>query len=172
MLGSSAVGNVASQAILPLVARAPSNAALPNLDTDLDDKRGRVLDKDSTFSSTTTEEVQRYRLDPAGTFQLNGPSSLLLYAAARDFHRDRIQAQAALADCDLARLCTTFATATVDFTGANQFTGVTFDFGNQSHSFPASHHLELWIIVTKASERDMWMAYDTVGYESALTITS
>jgi hypothetical protein len=103
---------------------------------------------------------------------LNGPSSLLLYAAARDFHPDRVQTQAALADCDLAGVCISFATATVDFTGANQFTGVTFDFGSQTRSFATSHRLELWIIVTKASQRDMWMAYDTVGYESALTITT
>ena len=168
------MGNVASQAILPLVARAPSNAGtLPNLDTDLDDKRGRVLDKDSTFSSTSTKRIQRYRLDPAGTFQLNGPSSLLLYAAARDFHHDRVQAQAALARLRprqrVHHLCHRHGRL-------HRRQPVHGRDLRLRQSIPqlrdASHHLELWIIVTKASERDMWMAYDTVGYESALTITS
>jgi hypothetical protein len=48
---------------------------------------------------------------------------------------------------------------------------VTFD-GTQLRTFAVDHHLQLWIVVTKSSQRDMWMAYDTVGYESALTITS
>jgi HD domain len=174
LLGSSSVGDVASQSVLPLVARAPLNAGtLPNLDTDLDNKTGRTLDKDATLTATSTKKIQRYRLDPAGTLQLNGPASLLVYAAARDFHDDDLQTQAALVDCvDVVNLCTTFATATVNFTGQNQFTPVTFDFGNQSRSLDATHNLQLWIIVTKSSERDMWMAYDTAGYESALTIMS
>jgi hypothetical protein len=174
LLGSSSAGNVASQAVLPLVARAPLNAGtLPNLDTDLDNRTGRVLDKDSTFTATSTRKIQRFRLDPAGGLQLNGPTSLLVYAAARDFHDDELQTQAALVDCvDIVNLCTTFATATVNFTGQNQFTPVTFDFGTQSRSLDASHNLQLWIIVTTSSERDMWLAYDTVGYESALSITS
>jgi hypothetical protein len=50
-------------------------------------------------------------------------------------------------------------------------TPVTFD-GTQLRTFAVDHHLQLWIVVTKSSQRDMWMAYDTVGYESALTITS
>jgi hypothetical protein len=174
LLGSSGAGDVASQAILPLVVRAPLNAGtLPNLDTDLDSRSGRNLDKDSTFTATSTKKIQRYRLDPAGALQLNGPTSLLVYAAARDFHDKNLQAQAALVDCaDIGGVCTTFATATVNFTGQSQFTPVTFDFGSQSRSVDASHNLQLWIIVTTSSERDMWIAYDTVGYESALTISS
>jgi hypothetical protein len=174
LLGSSSAGDVASQAVLPLVARAPLNAgAVPNLDTDLDDKVGRTLGKDATFSATTTKKIQRYSLDPAGMLQLNGPTSLVVYAAARDFHPDKVQAQAALVDCvDVVNVCTTFATATVNFTGQNQFIAVTFDFGSQSRTLGADHNLQLWIVVTKSSQRDMWMAYDTVGYESALSITS
>jgi HD-GYP domain-containing protein (c-di-GMP phosphodiesterase class II) len=173
LLGSSSAGDVASQAVLPLVDRGPLNVGtVPNLDTDLDDKIGRTLGKDSTFTATSTKKIQRYSLDPAGTLQLNGPTSLLVYAAARDFHGDKLQTQAALVDCvDIVNVCTTFATATVNFTGQNQFTPVTFDFGSQLRTLDSSHNLQLWIIVTKSSQRDMWMAYDTVSYESALTIT-
>jgi hypothetical protein len=173
LLGSSGAGDVASQAVLPLVTRAALNVGtVPNLDTDLDGKIGRTLNKDSTFTATDAKKIQRYSLDPAGSFQLNGPASLLVYAAARDFHPDKLQSQAALVDCvDIVNVCTTFATATVNFTGQNQFTPVTFDFGSQSRTFEADHNLQIWIIVTKTSQRDMWMAYDTVGYESALSIT-
>jgi hypothetical protein len=160
--------------MLPLVARAPLNVGtLPNLDTDLDDKPGRTLEKDSNLTATSARKIQQFRLDPAGTLQLNGPASLVVYAAARDFHDDALQSQAVLVDCtDIVNLCTVFATATVSFTGQSQFTPVTFDFGPQSRSLNVSHNLQLWIIATKSSKRDIWIAYDTVGYESALSITS
>ena len=120
-----------------------------------------------------TDKLQRFRLDPAGTIRLNGPTSLVLFAAARDFHADRVQVQATLLDCaDILGLCSTFATATVTFTGTtNQFVPVTFDFGSQTRTVDSSHNLELRIVVPSASERDMWMAYDTIGFESALNIT-
>jgi hypothetical protein len=174
MLGSSGAGDVASQAVLPLVARPPLNAgALPNLDTDLDNRAGRTLDKDSNLAAISTRKIQRFRLDPAGALRLNGPTSLLVYAAARDFHHDRLQAQVALVDCiDILNLCTPFATATANFTGQNQFTPVTFDLGSQSRTLDESHNLQLWIVATTSAERDMWIAYDTVGYESALIITA
>jgi hypothetical protein len=173
LLGSSSSGDVASQAVLPLVTRAPLNSILPNLDTDRDDKPGRVLKRSSDLTLGGTDKVQRFRLDPAGTIRLNGPTSLVLFAAARDFHTDRVQVQATLLDCaDVLGLCSTFATATVTFTGsANQFVPVTFDFGSQTRTVASSHNLELRIVVPSASERDMWMAYDTTGLDSALNIT-
>jgi hypothetical protein len=84
-----------------------------------------------------------------------------------------VQVQATLLDCsDLLGLCSTFATATAAFTGsANQFVPVTFDFGSQTRTVVSSHNLELRIVVPSASERDMWMAYDTTGLDSALNIT-
>ena len=105
---------------------------------------------------------------------MGGPVILHLYAAAKNFRVDRVQTQAAIVDCvDVLGICNVFATATVTFTGAdNQYTPLTFDFGSHTRTVPASHHLELWIVVTTGSARDMWMAYDTAGYESALTLVS
>ncbi|MEY2401029.1 MAG: hypothetical protein QOJ08_1140 [Ilumatobacteraceae bacterium] len=174
LLGSSAPGDVASQSVLPLVARAPLNrGALPNLDTDIDDKPGRLLKKSSGIQLGNRDKIQRFRLDPAGTLRLNGQATLVLYAAARDFDDDDVQARATLLDCtDTAGLCSTFATATANFDDTHsQFLPITFDFGAVSRTLAASHNLELWIVVTTNSEREMWMAYDTSYYESALTIT-
>jgi hypothetical protein len=149
------------------------NSTLPNLDTDHDSSPGRFLKRSSGFALGNTDKLQRFRLDPAGTIRLSGPTSLAVFLAAKDFRTDDVQVQATLADCaDANGLCSTFATATVEFTGTdNQFTPVTFDFGSQTRTVAASHNLEVWIIVTSASGHDMWMAYDTVGLESALTIT-
>ena len=104
---------------------------------------------------------------------MNGPTSLVMFVAAKDFRTDEVEVQATLLDCiDSLGLCNTFATTAVTFTGAhNQYTQVTFDLGSQSHTVAASHNLELWITVTPGSAHEMWMAYDTTGLESALTIT-
>jgi HD-GYP domain-containing protein (c-di-GMP phosphodiesterase class II) len=173
LLGSSASGDVVSQSVLPLVTRAPLNSILPNLDTDYDNSPGRLLKRSSNLLFGGTDKLQRFRLDPNGTIRLNGPTSLVLFAAARDFRTDTVQVQATLLDCaDFLGLCSTFATATVAFTGsANKFVPVTFDFGSQTRTVVSSHNLELRIVVTSASERDMWMAYDTTGLDSALNIT-
>jgi hypothetical protein len=160
--------------VLPLVVRSPLNTVLPNLDTDHDNSPGRFLKRSTGFALGNTDKLQRFRLDPAGTIRMNGPTSLVLFVAAKDFRTDSVQAQATLLDClDVLGLCNTFATATVTFTGTdNQFAPMTFDFGSQTRNLAASHNLELWIIVTPASTHDMWMAYDTTDYESTLTITS
>ena len=173
LLGSSAPGNVVSQSLLPLVARAPLNATVPNLDTDHDDAPGRLLKRNTGLGFGNTDKLQRFRLDPAGAIRMNGPTSLVMFVAAKDFRLDDVQAQATLLDCvDLLGLCNTFASSTVTFTGAaDHFIAVTFDFGSHSRTIAASHNLELWITVTPASNHEMWMAYDTAGLDSALTIT-
>jgi hypothetical protein len=159
--------------VLPLVARAPLNSVLPNLDTDHDSSTGRWLKRSTGFSFGNTDKLQRFRLDPAGTISLNGPTSLVVFVAAKGFQTDDVQAQATLFDCvDASGQCTQFATQTVDFTGtASGFAGVTFNFGSQTRTLAASHSLEVWIVVTQDSDHDMWMAYDTTGLESALNIT-
>ncbi len=156
LLGSSAAGDVESRAVLPLVDRAPLNTgALPNLDTDRDDRPGRLLKKDSLLALGDPDAIQRFRLDPPGSIRLSGPIRLLLFAAAKNFVDNRVQTQAAIVDCiDGVTLCNVFAAATVTFTGAdNQYTALTFDFGAQTRTLPAAHHLEVWIVVTTGSER-------------------
>jgi hypothetical protein len=171
LLGSSAAGNVASQLVLPLLARAPLNSALPNLDTDRDSDPGRMLRKDSILSLLNTQNMQRFRLDPAGKVEINGSVSVTLFAAARRLDDESVQTQAALVDCVDGGLCSIFARQTINFEGDDHFRPRTFDFGRQTRTLAASHNLELWIVVTSGSDHDMWMAYDTVGFESALTIT-
>jgi hypothetical protein len=118
----------------------------------------------------TADKLQRFRLDPAGSLQLNGRVSLVLFAASKDFQNHSVQAAASLVDCVDGGSCNVFASTTVNFTGGGDFTPQTFDFGSQSRTLAPSHNLELWVIVT--SGRDMWIAYDTIGYESSLTIAS
>jgi hypothetical protein len=76
-------------------------------------------------------------------------------------------------DCpDLTGECTLFASATVDFIGvSDQFSAHTFDFGTVARTIPTTNNLQLWIIATENSTHDMFLAFDTVGFESALTLT-
>jgi hypothetical protein len=172
-LGSSAAGDVVSQDVLPLVTRAPLNASLPNLDSDRDNKVGLKLKNDGTFVLGNPDKIQRFRLDPAATLELNGSVDLLLYAAAKDLKADDVEAAAALVSCpDTAGPCTVFATDTVAFVGAiGRFSPITFDFGSQNRAIPTSQNLEIWIIDTKVSKHDMWIAYDTTGLRSVLTLS-
>jgi putative nucleotidyltransferase with HDIG domain len=172
LLGSSAAGDVVSQELLPLVQRAPVNTVLPNFDTDRDHDPGLKLKNDGEFVLDHPDRIQRFRLDPATAITIDGRVTLELYAAARDLKVDEVQAAAALVDCpDGSTACTVFATSTVDFVGQlDRFSMLTFDFGNQTRSIPASRNLQVWIISTMDSKHDMWLAYDTVGYESTLTL--
>ncbi|MEP7203848.1 MAG: HD-GYP domain-containing protein [Ilumatobacteraceae bacterium] len=171
LLASSAPGDVAGQAVLPLVSRAPLNTGpVPNLDNDRDTHPGRTLRNGTFLNWNSPDRLQRFRLDPAGEIQLNGPVSLVLYAASKDFQLATVQPYVALVDCADSGSCNVFATATVTFAGEDDYKRLTFNFGTQSRTIAASHNLELWIVVT--SGRDMWIAYDTTGYESALTIAS
>ena len=168
LLGSSGVGNV-TQTVLPIVARAPLNATLPDFDSDGD--LGLTLTKGFLIFPGTT---QRFRLDPSTTIQLNGPASLSLYAAARNLNAVDVQVQIVLLDCpDGNGSCTQLVSRTRNFTGtAGAFTAQSFDFGSLSRTIAPSRNLELRITATVGSGHDVWLAYDTVGYESALTLTS
>jgi len=155
--------------------RGPLNAgAVPNLDVDRDNKPGLSLKKDALLSPEDSEKIQRFRLDPAGEMHLSGPASLVLFAAPQNLSSDSIEVEVALVDCPGgAGQCAPFAAVTIMFAGtADQFTALTFDFGPQDHVIAPSNRLELWIIDTAASHHHMWIAYDTVGYESALTLSS
>ena len=174
LLGSSAIGDVVSQPVLDLVIRGALNPGqLPNLDADRDNKPGLTLKKDALLSPEDSDKIQRFRLDPTGEMHLSGPASLVLFAAPQNLSSDSIEVEAALIDCPDAGQCAPFATVTIMFSGTDdQFTALTFDFGPQDHVIAPSHRLELWIIDTAASHHHMWIAYDTVGYESALTLNS
>ena len=173
LLGSSGVGDVASQPILPLVTRAPLNPTIPNLDIDRDDKPGLSIRRDGAFEIDMANRLQRFRLDTAGLLAIEGRAAATLWMAALDFRdRDDVQAAVALMDCsDLLEDCTLFASASINFTTTtDQFSRHTLDFGTVSHEIPAANNLQLWIISPKTSTQHIMLAYDTGGFESVLTL--
>jgi hypothetical protein len=40
----------------------------------------------------------------------------------------------------------------------------------QARTIPTNNNLQLWIIDTEDSKHDMWLAFDTVGFDSALIL--
>ena len=155
------------------MTRAPLNATLPNLDTDHDADQGRTLKKNGAFSRLENDDkIQRFELDPAGPIVLDGRAELVLYAAAEDLKNDDVITAVALVDCpDDVGVCIVFDSVSIGFTGeVDRFSMLTFDFGDQSRTIDPSRHLELWIIVPNPSAHDMWIAYDTIGYESVLRL--
>jgi putative nucleotidyltransferase with HDIG domain len=172
LLGSPRIGDLVSQPILPLVVRAALNPAVPNFDTDRDDEPGLKIKNDGEFDPEQPDHLQRFRLDPSSALELEGGASAKIWIAAKDFKQDDVQAAVALMECpDVPDDCTTLASATVDFVGVlGQFSLHHFEFGSLTRTIPANRNLQLWIIATEDSRHDMWVAYDTVGFESALTL--
>jgi putative nucleotidyltransferase with HDIG domain len=173
LLGSSGPGDVASQAVLPLVSRAAINANLPNFDTDRDNENGLKLRKDGTFDiNENPERIQRFRFEPIGSFILDGPAQASIWLGAKNLHADDIQASVALMECtDVLEVCAPVASDTIDFVGLkDRYSLHTFDFGNLVRVVPSARHLQLWVIATLDSKHDMWVAYDTTGYESMLVL--
>jgi hypothetical protein len=159
--------------VLPLVTRGPFNATLPNLDLNHDNKQGHELKNDGEFTELENDEkLQRFRLDSSGPTTLSGRAELVLFAAARELKNDEVIVAAALVECpNAAGACSVFDSVTLTFVGeTGRFSMLTFDFGVQSRTIAATSHLELWITAPKPSKHDVWIAYDTVGYESGLRI--
>lgn len=174
LLGSSGVGDVASQPVLPLVQRAPLNLAVINLDTERNNDPWLQIARDGDLVIDDPAKIQRFTLDPPGNLQL-GPSVILdLYAAPKDLSPSTVALTAALVNCkDSTQACTVIEQRGVTFAGTlGLLSPIRFDFGAVRQTIAANHHLEIWIVVPNSSADDVWIAYDSDLAPSALTIVS
>ncbi|MBI5088961.1 MAG: hypothetical protein HZB15_08915 [Actinobacteria bacterium] len=173
LLGSSAVGNVVSQPVLPLAARSPLNASLPNFDTDRDSNPGLLIRRGGALAVGDPARMQRFRLAPATPTRIDGSASVRLYVAPAGLLLDAMTVNVALAHCIGPTLdtCTVLATGSVGFVGLlSQFQAVDVGLGAVDATIAPPHALEVWVVADSSSSRDLWLAYDTTSRPSALTI--
>ncbi len=174
LLGSSGVGDVASQPVLPLVQRAPLNLAVINLDTERNNDPWLQIARDGDLVIDDPAKIQRFTLDPPGNLQLGQSVILDLYAAPKDLSPSTVALTAALVNCkDSTQACTVIEQRGVTFAGTlGLLSPIRFDFGAVRQTIAANHHLEIWIVVPNSSADDVWIAYDSDLAPSALTIVS
>ncbi|MGD9996569.1 MAG: HD-GYP domain-containing protein [Ilumatobacteraceae bacterium] len=173
LLGSSAPGDVVSQAVLPLVTRAPLNSSLPNFDTDRDSNAGLLIRKGGVLALGDPATMQRFRFTPSAVWHLDADASVRLYAAPAGLLLDGMTVNVALTRCTGQALdnCTVLATASQSFVGLlSQFQVVDIDLGRVQATIASPGALELWVVADASSSRDLWLAYDTNSRQSALTL--
>jgi hypothetical protein len=173
ILGSSAVGDVVSQPVLPLVARPPLNSSLPNFDTDRDSNPGLLIRKGGALAVGDPTRLQRFRLTMPTVSKIDADASVRLYAAPAVLLLDGMTVNVALAHCTGPSLdnCTVLATGSKGFLGLlSQYQAVDITLGHVTATIAPPHVLELWVVADTSSSRDLWLAYDTSSRSSALTL--
>jgi hypothetical protein len=174
LLGSSASGNVTSQAVLPLVSRAPLNGSLPNFDTDRDSAAGLLIRKGGALALGDSTRLQRFQLLPGTNVDVQGAASVRLYGAPAGGLLDTMTVTVGLMECTGSgwSSCNTVASATKSFTGLlGLYQTVDVNLGVINENFAGSHSLEIWVVANASSSKDLWLAYDTNGNLSALTLS-
>ncbi len=173
MMGSSDVGDVVSQAVLPLVNRSALNPSLPNFDTDRDMQPGLRIQRAGLGTVPDPARMQRFRLGQATNVNIDGLVSVRMYAAPAGLGVGSMNIGVAVARCSTVNgSCEELTRVSSIFVGVlNGYQAVDIDLGNVNTSVSATEVLEVWITAEQASTRDLLLAYDTVGYPSSLTVT-
>jgi len=163
-----------------LKTSAPSDITLDNFDPGRDALAGLTLaGSDLGLNEADTTKYQQWITAP-GAILLDGPASLSLWSAMKDFDMTRAGSITAyLVDSNAAgNDLTEIANATVtraDWDAANTGTWIedTFDFGVVDYALNAGRFLGVKIVVNNGLAADaMWLAYDVTGSPSRLTVVS
>jgi signal peptidase I len=177
-LKTNAAGNTTSSPTLPMSATAPSLTTLYNYDTDRDSAPGLLLAKDAAgVAGSDPTKVQRWNMASDAPLTLSGPARLRLWSAVKSFQKKSAAVQVALYECNPAgNNCQQFALRNHNI-NANAYPGTPggwlardLDLGPVSRTIPAHRILQLRLAVRSGSEDDMYFAYDTTAYPSALLV--
>lgn len=167
-------GNTTSDPTLLMTTNVPTATALPNYDTDRDTSPGLLLRRSgSGIDETDPAKYQRWstNLNPESPA---GETSLRVWIAVKDFTSDKQgRLTAALQACPASlSTCQTIRTASVlvdQSQAPGGFLDTTFNFGNCQTDLAPGHVLSIKLVVDNNSDDDLWIAYDTTNYPSALT---
>jgi hypothetical protein len=160
--------------VAPLSEIAPSAGTLPNHDPGRDDAPGLLLHKGGGEQETDPAKHQMW-LAAEGELLLDGAATFTFWSAMKDFDTDKKgRVKVFLLDCNPSGTdCLKIASAARGANPWNSETGWvarTVDFGTVGHTIAADRSLAVKLVVTNQSHDDMWFAYDTVSYTSALVV--
>ena len=161
---------------LPMNETSPGGLTLFNYDTDRDSAPGLLIRQSTNgLAETDPDKFQSWRTDPLLEDLVIAEDSLVDFRSATKNFDDGNSAEVLffLRDRDPAGAYVEIASGTIFET--NWQGGVTGDFvdkiltiADPDYTVVAGHELELKVVVDSKSQSDMWFAYDTPTYASAL----
>ena len=172
-------GDTVSQSLLPMDDIKPSATTLYNYDTNRDTAAGLVILKGATGEGETDPlKYQVWRATPqVSDLVISGDVSIAFWSATKNF---QIQTGGAVT----VFLRDRYGTGDSDYTSIDSGTVVDPDWQGASGTFVrktitmpavnytvvASNELEAKLIVPTTSSGDMWFAFDTTSYLSAIQL--
>jgi hypothetical protein len=161
-----------SVSFLPLGSQV-SDQALPNYDIDRDSHPGLNVNRGDGLTENDAAKMQRWSAAMSATTRLAGTPTLDLWVGTKDFDDPTGQLDVGIYDCGSFGGCSLLSSATGDF-DQSQHGGT---FGRLTVSLPpidvsiaAGRSLVLKVAPTDGSADDLWLAYGTTAYPSALHI--
>lgn len=130
-----------------------------------------MIQKDGAGLSTgDSTKYQDWSYTFSQPTRLDGPVSLTIWLAAKDFKTDEtIGLEAALELCSPS--CTRLATDSWSGSGQSSFRSTTLDFGSIDITASPGSRLKIRVVVPdNRATTDIWFAYDTTSYPSALRV--
>ena len=160
--------------VAPLAQNMPASGSLPNYDPGRDDAPGLLIQKGGGQQETDPTKFQMW-LAAEGELVLDGPATLTLWSAMKDFNTEKKgQVKAYLLDCNPSGSdCSVITDATRSVNPWSRESGWvarTIDFGTVGYTVAVGRSLAVKLVVTDQAHDDMWFAYDTASYASALNV--
>lgn len=175
-LKASGTTNSTSTPVLPLSPTTPTLAALPNYDTNRDDKPGLLLTQGTGLAETDPAKVQRWMMPQNSPVSLAGNVRVTLWSAMKDFNTTAAgSVTVGLYDCNNGgNNCFPIGTPTTvtsnsSWSGGSS-TWVAKEFNLGSINNLTATRLELRVAVTGNSSDAMIFAYDTTTHPSRITV--
>lgn len=177
-LAAPEIGDVASVPVLALIGSAPTDATLRNYDPDRDTVPGLVLAKsESGLSESDPKKHQVWSSSLSSPLKLEGPASLTVWAAVKDFETTKTgRVVAAMQECrPNGTSCATVASgsARADHeSGGPRWIRSTIELGDVERTIGAGKVVAVKIVVDEDSDDDMWFAFGTADYASSLQLNT
>lgn len=158
---------------------APDDPTLDNFDPDRDGDDGLVIRRGGSGAGESDPDEHQLWLSGVPGLSLDGPVTLDVWTAIRDFDLDdgaTVHAFLVATNPGGAAL-STLASATVtradwDVADTGTWIADTFAFGNVTVDLPGDRFLGVKLVVDGASDDDVWFAYDATAYPARLNLAA
>ena len=160
-----------------LSASPPTAGSLPNYDPDRDDEPGLLLEKGGNGWQEGDPVKHQQWVAPAGAMSIGGGVSLEFWSAIKDMEdEEKGVVTAYLLECDPSgNSCAKVGQGSIQrdpWSSSETWVKRVIDFGHIDHDIPGERSLAVKITVGNNSDDDMWFAYDTTSFPSALVINA
>ena len=172
------VGDGSDLPIASLKTPAPTDTSLDNFDPGRDSEAGLYLSKGGADVNESDSTKQQTWISSVGGQDLDGPASLTIWSAIKNFDTSKAgNITAYLVDSNAGGTSVTeiasanLSRADWDIANSGSWIEDTLDFGNVNYTLANDRYVGVKIIVDGNSDDHMWFAYDEVSLDSKLEVT-